>query len=103
MALRIVRFASGRIMPLKSDPGCWCESMTLELHALPCPQRYRWHLEKNATQMAAVSWWLTLGACGPQIRKVQASCASVSIQLSIIVLRTTMVFEKRSSQSLLRQ
>ena len=25
----------------------------------PCPQRYRWHLEKNATQMAAISWQLT--------------------------------------------
>ena len=24
-----------------------------------CPQRYRWHLEKNVTQMAAVSWRLT--------------------------------------------
>ena len=21
-----------------------------------CPQRYRWHLEKNATQMPAISW-----------------------------------------------
>ena len=25
-----------------------------------CPQRYRWHLEKNATQMPAVSWRLTM-------------------------------------------
>ena len=25
----------------------------------PCPQRYRWHLEKNATQMAAISQRLT--------------------------------------------
>ena len=27
--------------------------------AVPCQQRYRWHLEKNATQMAAISWQLT--------------------------------------------
>ena len=25
----------------------------------PCSQRYRWHLEKNATQMPAISWRLT--------------------------------------------
>jgi len=24
-----------------------------------CQQRYRWHLEKNATQMAAISWRFT--------------------------------------------
>ena len=23
-----------------------------------CPQRYRWHIEMNATQMAAISWRL---------------------------------------------
>jgi len=27
-----------------------------------CPQRYRWHLEKNATQMLAISWRLTKAA-----------------------------------------
>ena len=26
---------------------------------MACQQRYRWHLEKNATQMAAISWQLT--------------------------------------------
>eukprot|EP01045_Picozoa_sp_COSAG04_P032373 COSAG04_NODE_6322_length_1357_cov_0.791733_3_plen_49_part_01 len=25
----------------------------------PCPQRYRWHPQKNATQMPAVSWQRT--------------------------------------------
>ena len=28
----------------------------------PCQQRYRWHLEKNATQMPAISWRLTTPA-----------------------------------------
>ena len=30
-----------------------------EMSLRPCPQRYRWHLEKNATQMPAISWRLT--------------------------------------------
>ena len=28
---------------------------------IACQQRYRWHPEKNATQMAAISWPLTAG------------------------------------------
>ena len=39
-------------------------------HAIvACPQRYRWHLEKNATQIPAISWQLTglaVGGEGPE-------------------------------------
>ena len=37
--------------------------------ALPCPQQGRWDLEKNATQMQAISWLLT--------RNVASSCGSI--------------------------
>jgi len=43
-----------------------------DLHrvAIPCQQRYRWCLEKNATQMAAISWRLTSAAFAVLVRVI---------------------------------
>ena len=35
------------------------DGVVAQLLVAACPQRYRWHLEKNATQMPAISWQLT--------------------------------------------
>jgi hypothetical protein len=38
------------------------------MHWLTCGQRNRWHLEKNATQMPAISWRLTSSRLSSTLR-----------------------------------
>ena len=51
---------AGRHVLLDQPSQVRVEVQQLEaLEAAACQQRYRWHLEKNATQMPAISWQLT--------------------------------------------
>eukprot|EP01045_Picozoa_sp_COSAG04_P022873 COSAG04_NODE_2645_length_3811_cov_1.433190_3_plen_107_part_00 len=50
-------------LPLAPSSACSPPSAAASAMALQsstCQQRYRWHLEKNATQMQAISWQLTI-------------------------------------------
>ena len=50
--------------PSPSPPSAAASAMALQ--SSTCQQRYRWHLEKNATQMPAISWRLTALPAAPR-------------------------------------
>ena len=56
-----MRMASGAHLRGEGDGEATKEECPIDrgVATSACRQRYRWHLEKNATQMPAISWRLT--------------------------------------------